>query len=84
MRIRVSGEGRDINICIPTTLIFNGITAEIATLCLRRSAPDQLNQLSSRQMRSLFSEFRRIKDKHGSWELIDVQSSDGEIVKIIL
>ena len=84
MRILVKGDEHTIRLLLPTTLIFSGLTAEIATLCLRKSAPDQLNQLSSGQMRSLFSEFRRIKDKHGSWELIDVQSSDGETVKIIL
>lgn len=84
MRIQVKGEGRDIKICLPTALVFNGITAEIAAYSIKKHAPDRVNNLSPKQMRALFSEFRRIKDKYGTWTLADVQSSDGEIVKIIL
>ena len=84
MRIKVTGEGRNIKICLPTALIFNGITAEIAAYGMRRHAPDRVSNLSPKQMRALFSEFRRIKNMYGAWTLVDVQSSDGETVKIIL
>ena len=84
MRIKIKGEGRNVDICLPTALIFNGITAEVAAYSMGKSAPARDNNLSARQMRALFSEFRRIKNKYGTWTLVDVQSSDGETVKIIL
>ena len=84
MRIKVKGEGRNVDICLPTALIFNGITAEVAAHSMGKYAPARDNNLSAKQMRALFSEFRRIKNKYGTWTLVDVQTSDGETVKIIL
>lgn len=43
-----------------------------------------MKNLSAKQLDALFAEFRRIKKKHGRWELVDVESSNGDLVKIIL
>ncbi len=35
-------------------------------------------------METLFAEMRRIRKRYGRWELVDIQSKDGESVQIIL
>ena len=84
MRIHVVGGDKNLNVWFPTALVFNRLTAEIAIFCMKRYAPEQLMNLSADKLRILFAEFRRIKEKHGSWTLVDVEDADGEKVKIIL
>ena len=43
-----------------------------------------MNAISSDALDALFAELRRIKDRYGEWELVDIESSNGEKVKIIL
>lgn len=84
MRILVKDDEHTIRLWLPTALIFSSLTAEIAAHCMRKYVKDPRVNLTSRQLRALFAEMRRIRHRHGSWELVDVQSADGEKVKIIL
>ncbi len=84
MRIQISTDDHNIRICLPNGLFFNRLTAAIGIRAMQKYAPEQLRDLSPKQINALFSEFRRIKKKYGSLDLVDVQSSDGQIVKIIL
>jgi len=43
-----------------------------------------MNSIQPHALEALFAEFRRIKDHYGTWELVDIESSGGEIIKIIL
>ena len=43
-----------------------------------------MKDISPEALTALFAEFRRIKKKHGSWELVDIESADGGLVKVIL
>ena len=84
MRIQVKEEGRNINITIPTCLIFNKGTAWIARHFGMHYAGDAMKDIPPEAIDALFAEIRRIKRKHGSWELVNVESSDGERVKVTL
>ena len=84
MRIRIKTDECNLRLWIPTGLLFNGITAGIAGYCMKKYVPDHDLNLTPEQVRALFAEFRRIKDKYGSWELVEVQGNDGEKVKVII
>ena len=84
MRIRIKTDECNLRLWIPTGLIFNRFTAGIAVHTLRKYTPGQWQHLTPEQMNALFYELRRIKDRYGSWEMVDVQSGDGEKVKVIL
>jgi len=84
MKILVHDEEHDLRIVIPTALIFSRATAWLVNHFGRKYAEDAMSRISPEALKLLFVEFRRIKKKHGSWELVDVESSDGEKVKIIL
>ena len=84
MRIQVSGGSHNIKLVLPTALVFNRTIARIGIYYMKKYAPDQVQELTYEQLDALFAEFRRIKSKHGFWTLVDVQSADGQLVKIIL
>lgn len=84
MRVLVKDGEHNIHIVLPTRLLFSNLTARIGAGVLRRYVPDACAELPPDKIKVLFAEVRRIKNKYGRWELVDVVSADGEIVKVIL
>ena len=84
MRIVVKSEDKTIRLTVPTALIFNSFVAWVAGFALRY-ADESVPGISPKSIDALFAEFRRIKKKHGSWDLVDIERADGsEVVKICL
>ena len=84
MKVQIRGGGRNLNLRIPTALCFGKATVWLANHVGRKYAPDALKDISPEALDALFAEFRRFRKKHRSWVLVDVESSSGEMVKIIL
>ncbi len=84
MRIQVKGEGHVVNLFLPTGLLFNPVSARIACHYIRKYAPGTLSSISPEAIKVLCAELRRIKKKYGKWDLVDIQSADGERVLIRL
>ena len=84
MRIQVKDGENNIHIAFPTWLLCNRFTAKSGIWVLQRYVPSELHDLSPEKLSALFAELRRIKAKYGRWELVDVHSADGEIIKVIL
>lgn len=84
MKIQIEGGGRDFSIVLPDGLMFNRATLWLANSVGRKYAPEAMAGISPEAMEALFAELKRIKKKHGSWELVEVRSADGECVKITL
>ena len=96
MKIIVKGEGHNINIPIPTGLIFSKASVrtwlKIARISAGKYMPERVNQkadaffdgLSDEAVYALCNELMRIKRKYGSWDLVEVESSDGTQVLIRL
>lgn len=84
MKIQVTGKGKNIRLSIPNALIFNSLTLRVAGSAARKYAPEAMAKVTPEQMNVLFRELKRIQKKYGSWELVEVYSADGEVVKVIL
>lgn len=96
MRIIVNGNGNHINIPIPTGLFFSKASAWTWLKLVRVSAgkymPERVSRkadvfldgLSEEAVYALCAELMRIKRKYGSWDLVEVESSDGTQVLIRL
>lgn len=84
MKIRVRDNSHDLSIALPTGLVFSRATVWLANRVGRRYAEDALRDIPPEALEALFAEFRRIKKKYGSWELVHVESSGGELVKVTL
>lgn len=84
MKIQIRGGGHDLNLRFPTWLCFSKTAVWLANHVGRKYAEDAMKDIPPEALEALFAEFRRIKKKHGSWELVNVESSAGEQVKAIL
>lgn len=99
MRIQVKAEGHNINIPIPTGLIFSKPSVWLYLKLARkfssrasRYVPENveisvdgiLEKLPDEAVYALCGEIMRIKRKYGHWDLVEVKSSSGEEVLIRL
>ena len=84
MRIRIHSEDCNLNLRLPTNLIFSDLTAVLGGTVGKKYAGNAMEGLTPGQMKRLFREFRRIKRQYGSWELVDIQSANGEHIHITL
>lgn len=83
MRIEVKGEGHHIHIPIPNWVLFSRLGMKFG-LRMLRSTGGFWENLSDRDAQRLFDEMHRMVKKYGHWELIHVESADGELVSIIV
>ena len=83
MRIRVRSDGRNIRLALPTRLIFSKWLIKLG-LRMGSRYSGQSQELPPEAVDALCAEIRRIKKKHGSWELVEVLSADGDTVQITL
>ena len=99
MKIRINAGGKRFHIAIPTDLIFSKpsvwLYMKIARKCtaigkrymhedVDVSVNDILDNIPEEAVYALCQELRRIKRKHGSWQLLEVESADGSVVNIAL
>lgn len=84
MKIRIKSDGINLSLRLPTKLIFGKWVVYLANTFGRRYAGEYMNAISPEALEVLFTELRCIKDRYGKWELVDIESSDGGKIKIIL
>ena len=84
MKIRVKGDGVNLNLTLPTRLLFGKTAVRLANTIGRHYAADALKAIPPEALEILCAELRSIKKRYGAWELVDVRSADGDIVQIIL
>lgn len=81
MRIVVkSQDTANINIAVPSRLLLNRVSAAIGSSYLKRYGID----ISQKQAIALVKELNRFRRKHRDWVLVEVQSKEGDYVKIKL
>ena len=83
MKIHVRSEEHTFTLLLPTRMVFSKSILKFG-MRIGRKYSDQVPDISPQTIDALCDEIKRIKKKHGSWELVNVQSSDGERVQIIL
>lgn len=82
MKIIVKGNGQNISLSLPTKLIFS---KRVLKLVLKNNRHvSKLEKIPPHAVEALVDELRRVKKKYGTWELVEVDSADGEYVKITL
>ena len=84
MKIHVKYNERSVRLRLPTGLVFNKGTVWLANHVARKYAGDAMKDIPPEALDRLFAELRRIKGIHGSWDLVEVKSADGNEVLIQL
>ena len=75
-------EEKDIRITIPNGVIFNKLGAMIAGRVIEENT--QENTITKEQLKRLMKEIKRYVKQFGHFDLVDIETSDGEIIKITL
>lgn len=78
MKIQIKDADHNFHLTLPTKLIFSKF---VLRMVLKHSG---VKGLSPEGTDRLIAELKRIKKRHGAWELVQVQSADGENVTITL
>lgn len=84
MKIQVQASGHNINIPIPTGLIFSRPVVWMYLRFARKHAGEAMNRLPDKAVYALCAELKRCKRRHGTWNLVEVEASSGETVLIRL
>ena len=84
MKIRIRSDEVNLNLWLPTGLVFSKPMALLGGTVGRKYAGDAMKNLSAKDLDRLFAEFRRIKKKYGAWDLVEVESAEGDIVRVTL
>lgn len=81
MKIKIESEGYRFTIPLPMRLAFNGITVRIMASCIEKYTD---TPIKAEYLKVLMKELICAKRLLGSLVLVDVSSSDGSKVKIML
>ncbi|MGN1002915.1 MAG: hypothetical protein ACI4PC_09100 [Oscillospiraceae bacterium] len=82
MRILVKeAEGRGVNIVLPSRLVLNSLSARAAASLVSRKTGVSIPGSAAAEMIRAINRFRR---RHPDWCLVEVDSADGERVRIKL
>jgi hypothetical protein len=88
MRLKIhSDDNKNINIALPSWMVFSDLTAAIAARIIRKhqKAEGEDGWFPSRKdLCRIMKELRKLKKKYKHLDLVDVQSADGDMVKIVL
>ena len=75
-------EEKDIRLTIPNGVIFNKLGAMITGRVIEENT--QENTITKEQLKRLMKEIKRYVKQFGHFDLVDIETSDGEIIKITL
>ena len=84
MKIIVKSGEHDIRLGIPTSWIFSRGSAFLAEKLGRKYAPESMVDIPPDAIPILCAELRKIKKKYGTYELVELESANGQYVKITL
>ncbi len=83
MKVHIRSGERAFTITLPTRLLFSRGILKFS-LKIGKRYSDAIPNIPPEAVNTLCKEIRRIKKSHSSWELVNIQSADGEKVQIIL
>lgn len=84
MKITVSSGNHRIHLVLPTRLVFSKLLVRLGLRIAGKYAPDEMKHIPPEAVEVLCEEIRRIKKRHKRWEIVDIGSASGDIVRIEL
>lgn len=84
MRIIVKEHGgRRLAIVLPTGMVFSPTMISLGLRIGRKYTPEVPN-ISDRDLKAICKAVKRVKRRYGRYELVTVESGEGDLVKITL
>ncbi|WMJ22816.1 hypothetical protein RBG61_12575 [Paludicola sp. MB14-C6] len=82
MKIKVKSEDCNISLLLPNALLLNRLTARIVAHYINKA--NKNFQMTEAQIRKIFATIKQCKKDFPKMYLVEVDSEDGDIVKIRL
>lgn len=82
MKIIVRTKEKKLWLWLPGSLLYGRISARIAIAAIRKHAPNC--GIPPKEMGLLLAALRDFARAHPGWQLVDLQSHDGDIIRITL
>lgn len=82
MKIIVRTKEKELRLWLPGGLLYGRISARIVTAAIRKHAPNC--GIPPEMLGLLLAALRDFAHTHPGWQLVDLQSHDGDIVRITL
>ncbi len=83
MKVRIRSVERSFSVILPTRLLFSKGILKFG-LRIGKRYSDAVPDIPPAAVDALCDEIRRIKKTHSSWELVHIQSADGEEIRVVL
>lgn len=83
MKIRIKGE-TNLTLLLPTRLLFSKRVVHLISRVAGKWVPDVVDKIPMELLEAALDELVRTKKRYGSWELLEIQSAEGEYIKITL
>ena len=83
MKICIQAGEKKFSLYFPTRMLTSKSLVKL-WLRIGKKYSEEVPDIPPQAIDALCNELKRIKKTHGSWELVDVQSAQGERVKITL
>lgn len=84
MKIKIKTSHNNLNLSFPTKLLFGRNAVRIINTIGRQYAVDVLDKIPPDALETMCAQLRQTKERYGTWDLVDIETADGKIVKIIL
>lgn len=82
MKIIVRTKEKKLRLWLPGGLLYGRVSARIAIAAITKYAPDC--GIPPEEMGLLLAALRDFARAHPGWQLVDLQSHDGDIIRITL
>lgn len=82
MKIIVRTKGKKLRLWLPGSLLYGRFSIRIVTAAIRKHAPNC--GIPPEMLGQLLASLRDFARTHPGWPLVDLQSHDGDIVRITL
>lgn len=83
MKVYIRDDERNFTVTLPTRLLFSKSLLKYG-LKIGKRYSSAVPDIPPESVDALCDEICRIKKLHGPWELVDIQSADGEEIRITL
>ncbi len=84
MIIQISGKDKDMNISLPTRMLFSKTVLRLIRFAANRRISESSVKIPPEAVGAIYAELERVKARYGTWTLVEVESEGKDTVKIIL
>ena len=84
MRIKIESQEKNLNLALPSGLVSRIAFSGVGLRYLKKHGDDAFKNLTGRDMKNIRKTLRRMRKIHKNWNIVEVDSADGDHIIIRL